>query len=131
MSNINKYTAKEALNINVTSDWNVTELKDSTTGWVSGEDPDETQHIDVTGYHKILFSYSPVAASSEYFGYNFSTSPSDIVLTSSTTHMELQAGTYELIIPTSINGIEIKSSDTVYWNIVASNANNVIRYIKE
>tara|TARA_R100000152_G_C6776957_1_gene206484 strand:- start:637 stop:1032 length:396 start_codon:yes stop_codon:yes gene_type:complete len=131
MSNINKYTSKEALNISITSDWNVTEIDDNSTPWVSGEDPDETQHIDVTGYHKILFTYTSVANPIEYMAYTFSTSPSDIVLSSSTSHMEIQAGTFEIIIPTSINGREIKSSDTVYWNIVASHANNIIRYVKE
>lgn len=131
MSNINKYTSKEALNISATSDWNVTEIDDDSTPWVSGEGPDETQHIDVTGYHRILFTYVPVSASNEKMAYTFSISPSDIVIASSTKHIECKAGTFEITIPTLIGGEAITSSDTVYWNIVASHANNIIRYVKE
>jgi hypothetical protein len=126
-----KFTYKEAINHATSHDFGITVIDDASTGWVSGESTDETQHIQVNGYHKLLFTFSSTNAGLDVMGFTFSKDPEDIVLASSTTHMELPPGTYEITIPTAVGGVDISGKDTLYWNVIASAANAVIRIVKE
>ena len=133
MANINKFTSKESLNHGVSNDWNITVIDDASTPWHTGETSDETQHIDVTGYHRITFTFSSSASvHSDTIGFNFSVGAGeDIVLSSSTTHFEVYSGTYEIPIPTMINGVQINQGETVRWNVISSAENAVLRYMKQ
>ena len=106
MANLSKFSAQEALNLEATMNWK------TRTATISADD---TLHIDVTGYHKIVFSVQSVPRPAFTFSADAGV---DIDLSSDTDFMYLTGDViYELPIPAMMNGSVRKDSDPLYFNL--------------
>ena len=106
MANLNKFSAQESLNLETTMNWNANTVSVPAT---------DTGHIDVTGQHKIVFMFE----SGSRFPFKYSIgSGDDIDPSADSDFMYLTSGVvYEFPIPTMINGVKRKDSDTLYFNV--------------